>query len=221
MELSAQEIQSLQGTRNESLAPWMSYDAEMKSDLPPQLEKAVEEYAERRYDSHQTSSQNQEELARQREVNDELSEQYQWVKPEEYADTESRIGRVIHSSQLINRLRKIGDRNGITFHYRQHPQPGKATLLFRKIHADELEVACWVQLGYMPEYSILRFDTHGVPLDERRRGWRTCLLQMILKGIITEEQADKEFGEPRGPASTRYRETLYGFRNRGSQWEEN
>jgi len=66
----------------------------------------------------------------------------------------------------------------------------------------------WVQRSAMPEYTVMRFDDHGVPLDEKYRGWRTVLLQMIKSGIIPEERAHRAFGHPNGPASARYRADL-------------
>jgi hypothetical protein len=70
----------------------------------------------------------------------------------------------------------------------------------------------------MPELSIMNFDEHGVPLAERMRGWRTCLLQLILKSAITEEKADEIFGSPKTTAAFhRYNSTLQGFRNVGGR----
>lgn len=207
-----------QGTRLSETNPWDSYAAEMDTKMSKELASAVAEYAERSYEAGETSNQTQEELHYQKEVNNELSEQYQWIKPEEYDDIDQRIGRVMHSSTFINELRKAG----IACWYTEHPQPQKVTLLVSRQQGTlPPEVACWVQSGFMPELSIMRFDEHGVPLDERRRGWRTCLLQMILKGIISEEKAKEIFGQPRQTdAFVRYNSTLQSFRNAGSSLGE-
>jgi hypothetical protein len=98
--------------------------------------------------------------------------------------------------------------------YVQHPQPQKAVLLIQR-GINEPEIACWVQQGQMPELSIMRFDERGIPLDERRRGWRTALLQLIIKGFLTEEDANTVFGRPgQSEAFNRYNMTLYEFRKR-------
>jgi hypothetical protein len=77
-----------------------------------------------------------------------------------------------------------------------------------------------VQIGQMPELSIMNFDDHGVPTNERRRGWRTCLLQMILKGLISEEKANEVFGKPKTiQAFHRYNAMLLAFRNAGNRLE--
>lgn len=202
------EMQKLQGTRNSDVPPWMSYAASLEEKLDPQLEDAIKRYEENRYES--TSSQNQEELARQKELNAEIAKQYQFLHPEEYQDEGPRIGKIMHSSVFINKLRKECN---LECWYRQHPQPRKITLIVRRKEGLDPEVACWAQEGFMPEYSIVRFDEHNVPLDEKFRGWRTCLLQIIIKGIVSEEKAHAVFGKAYGPVSNRYNSTLYGFRN--------
>jgi hypothetical protein len=213
MEVDAQQVMASQGTRLSERNPWETYGAEMEARMSPEMASAVAEYAERRYESDQTSSENKEELHRQREISTELAKQYQWLNPEEYADFGARIGRVMSHAEFINTLRK----SGIHCHYRQHPQADKAVLYTSKYGCDTAEIACWVQVGQMPELSIMRFDDHGVPLDERRRGWRTSLLQLILKGIITEEEANKAFGRPKETEQFhRYNSTLQNFRNAGS-----
>lgn len=202
-----------QGTRLSEKAPWETYGDELDAKMSADLAAAVAEYAEHHYDEGNASNETKEELHRQREINDEIAKEYQWLRPEEYEDVKQRIGTVQSHADLINGLRKIG----LRCWYAQHPQPQKAVLWV--VHKEQPpEVGCWVQLGPMPELSIMRFDDHGVPLDERRRGWRTCLLQLILKGFITEEQANKVFGHPKKTdAFARYNRTLFSFRNAGGR----
>jgi len=64
-----------------------------------------------------------------------------------------------------------------------------------------------------PEWSQLRIDAHGLPTREKYRGWRTVLLTLIKKQIITEEQCDKVFGKPTGPRSRPWYRSLYEMRN--------
>lgn len=190
----------------------------MDTKMSSQLAAAVAEYAERQYDDTMSSNQTKEELHRQREINDEIAKEYQWLQPEEYADLAPRIGTVITHAKFITSLRKAG----IVCFYTQHPHADKAVLLVDRqgFYEGPLEVACWVQQGQMPELSIMNFDEHGAPLAERRRGWRTCLLQMILKGLISEEKANKVFGEPKTiRAFHRYNNTLQQFRNIGNRLE--
>lgn len=204
-----------QGTRNSEVAPWLTYADEMTERLDPTLEAEIEEYSQRRHEH--SSSQNEEELHKQRELNAGIAKEYQWLTPDEYEHIEPRIGTVMHSSDFINKLR---DDCNVRCWYVQHTHHDKVTLKVMNELTGEPEVACWAQLGNMPEFSIMRFDDHGIPLDERRRGWRTCLLQLILKGIVTEGKAIDIFGQACGPAAERYLSTLYAFRNRDNDWVE-
>lgn len=207
-EPTLKEVMDSQGTRLQDLPPWMTYASSLDEKVSPDLAEGIKRYSEHRHD--RSSSQNEEEYCKQKEMSDEMAKEYQWLHPSEYSDAGPRVGRILHSSEVINKLRKCG----IRCWYRQHPQPKKITLV---VYRDgELQVGCWAQHGYMPEYSIVRFDEHGVPLDEKFRGWRTMLLQLILKGLLTEDDANKEFGYASGPASVRYRSTLYSFRSAGN-----
>jgi hypothetical protein len=206
-EVTPQAIQAAQGTRLQEKAPWETYDESLEIDMTPELEAAVAAYESNRYES--TSSQNQEELAWRKELSDEAAKEYQWCTKEEYRDIQMRMGTIIHSSELINRLRKIG----VKCWYRDHPHADKITLLVQTQEAAPPEVGCWVQNGYMPEYTVMGFDDHGVPLAEKYRGWRTVLLQLIIKGVLKEETAHKEFGIADKPCADRYNSILHGFRN--------
>lgn len=216
MEPTAQEIQATQGTRLSETAPWESYDSELDGPkMSPELAAQVAAYSERRYKDAPVSSEAQEVLAENKEINDEIAKQYKWLSSEEYANQEERIGHVLHSSELITKLRQCG----VACWYIQHPHPDKATLLV-SINGGPMQVGAWVQLGNCPELSLMNFDEHGVPLAEKRRGWRTVTLQLILKGMLSEEKADKIFGKPGdSPAFTRYKMTLYGWKNRERGWE--
>lgn len=199
-----------QGTRLSDKNPWDTYGSELDTPMSPELAAAVAEYAERSHATDQTSNQNKEELHRQKEINDDIAKEYQWLTPEEYADLEQRIGHVMHAATFLNKLRE----GGVNCWYGAHPHSDKAVLWYSKDNQEPAQ-ACWVQVGYMPELSIMRFDEHGAPLNERRRGWRTCLLQIILKDIITEEKSIQLFGPPKQTeAFHRYNNTLYEWRNR-------
>lgn len=219
MEPTAQEIAQSQGTRLSEKAPWETYENELDVKMSKDLAAAVAEYSERRYESDQTSNQNKEVLAEERELSGMVAREHQWLKPEEYEDLEARVGTVMSHAEFISKLRKAG----VQCHYRQHVHADKAVLYIQppKAPGADYEKSCWVQNGLMPELSIMNFDEHGVPLAERRRGWRTCLLQVILAGFITEEQANKTFGRPKESAQYhRYNSTLQSFRNVGGSLGE-
>jgi hypothetical protein len=215
-ERTPEEIQSLQGTRNSDRPSWQTYDEEMMGDIEdPALLEAMAEYASRVSDAEATS-QTKEELARLKEAAAESAKEYQWLSPDEYKNEGERIGHILHSVVFLNKLQKAG----VNCWYRNHPQAGKITLVVQR-GALPPEVGCWCQDGFAPELSIMRFDDHGIPLAEKYRGWRTPLLQLILKGIISEKKADEIFGKPKTtPAFHRYNSTLRRFRDAGSRLED-
>jgi hypothetical protein len=210
MQPTSAEINACQGTRlDQTRAPWETYSEELAIKMSPELAADVADYATRYHDT--SSNQNKEELARWKEQNYDAMGEYRWCSPEEYADIEARIGRIMHHSEFVTRLKKIGVRCAL----RDHPQHDKLTLLIQR-NNDVLkpyEVGCWIKNGFAPEFSVMGFDDHGVPLAERYRGWRTAILQLILKQVLSEEQAHKEFGSTDRVCSGRYNSILHGIRN--------
>lgn len=79
--------------------------------------------------------------------------------------------------------------------------------------AMEVRTITTLQYPYGPEWSVMRFNDYNVPTREKYKGWRTALLTMIVAGVLSEAEAHKCFGEPRGMASLFYREQLYNHRN--------
>ncbi len=197
----------VQGTHTSSASPWESYGREMDVKMTPKLAKEVEIYSQKHHSK--SSQKNEEALAEQVAMSQDLSKQYQIFDPEEYKDTKARVGKIMHSSELINRLRGMG----IQCWYRQHPHADKLILMVQRKLVGPLEVAGWVQAGWTTEFEILRFDQRGLVINSRYRGWRTVLLQLILKGVLTEQATQDEFGLPVGPASRRYLRTLFDYRN--------
>jgi hypothetical protein len=215
-DLTPEEIAKMQGTRNSDKPSWQTYDKEMMGDVEDAaLLEAMAEYASRGPSGAEATNQTKEELARLREASAEQVKEYQWLSPDEYKNEKERIGHIMHSVVFLNKLQKAG----VNCWYRSHPQAGKITLVVQRA-ALPPEVGCWCQEGFAPELSIMRFDDHGIPLAEKYRGWRTPLLQLILKGVISEKKADEIFGKPKTtPAFHRYNSTLRRFRDAGSRLE--
>ena len=205
-----QEIQKTQGTRLDEAAPWDSYASEMGAEkVSPQLAAEIADYASRRYEDAPVSAESQEQLCELREGNEATAKDYQWVKPDEYEDEKARIGTPMHSSDFITRLRSAG----VQCWYAQHPHADKLSLLVLHKGHEEPKVICWVQNGWMQELSVMNFDEYGAPLAERRRGWRTPLLQLILHGIISESKANEVFGKPKQTkAYDRYNNLVYQYK---------
>ncbi len=213
--LTEEEILKHQGTRLKSKPTWESYDDELTPEEDPELLQAMAEYASRVSDAA-PSSETMDELARLKEGSENQAKEYRWVSPEEYKNEGERVGQIMHSSTFITKLRE----SGLKCWYVTHPLAGRVTLIIQ-LGALPPEMGCWCMLGFAPELSVMRFDEHGIPLDEKYRGWRTCLLQLILKGAISQEKAEEVFGKPPVTrAFARYNATLRSFRNQGNRLDK-
>jgi hypothetical protein len=79
----------------------------------------------------------------------------------------------------------------------------------------KLQYICYLQVPAMYEWSVLKVDRHGLPAGEDFRGWRTVLIQMITKDILSETKAHQIFGKPTdSEVSLLYRESLFYIRNK-------
>lgn len=206
-----ERYKGLKGTVNSDVAPWDSYESELCPEIKdPVLRAAVEEYGNRPSPT-KTSTQNLEEQHRQREMSYDASREFHWLKQDDFVDEAARLIDPMHSSRFLLKLQEMGLRcwygsmlfRGLIFLYVQREW-------------SEPEYATSVQCGYMPAFSLPRFDANGVPLDYKYKGYWQVLTELIMKGFITEKQAVDAFGVPRGPAGLRTRKMLYEFRNRGN-----
>lgn len=194
-------------TSGRAKAPWEDYGKTVVGEDSAEMSAAVDAYAQNRHE--RSSAQNEEELARWKEENQQIAKQYQFLDPAEYAEFEPRKGRILSYEQFINLLR---DKCKLKCFYREMGHDQKLALWAFKKDATEPEVACWVQRPFMIEFEIPHFDDKGVVLDTRYRGWRTCLMNLRLKELLTEETITRVFGRAHGPASERYNSFMQSAR---------
>ena len=151
-----------------------------------------------------------------------------WQHTTDYLNDEARLsGRWMHWTDFVYLLRQaVPDlfirEGGLENHlavYEVHErfadtegdgilrnQPCRYSINFKYV--------CGIPMTKMPEYSTYVIDNRDIIHKQKQKGWRTPLLQIILKGYLPELKAQKFFGEPRGETSTVYRRTLYEWRNR-------
>jgi hypothetical protein len=209
----AHVMSRLMGTSADSRAPWDTWTAaDPLAGCSDELRAEIAEYSQKHHGK--TSLKNVELLCEQKEKSTEFVKDYRWYKQDELRDSPERVGRIMHCLEFLDLLNKIRPaylsaniRKGLSGLAVYHPT---------EIDGKEVEwqYVCGVQVGYMHEYSSMHFDSHGLPLNEKWRGWRTVLLRLIQLGHITEEQALKVFGEPTEAGARRYKEQLYYWRNR-------
>lgn len=187
---------------------------------------------------HETraSSETKENLAQLKEENSAAVAAYRLYDPAQVGEEaqDERIGRILPASTFVEMLWKCGivcvltrvNTQGLRslkgkWHAKErsaHYQRTMAGLVVNSSRAMPLSsprYVTWIQIPAMIEYSVMRFDEHGLATSEKYRGWRTVLLKLIQEGLLTERQANFIFGEPRGPAAARWGQILQGFRNTG------
>jgi len=150
----------------------------------------------------------------QREKNLKAAQAQRWENQDEYRGDAARIGRPMHHNDFLGVLKKLAPDLYVT----SGNIPGDLALfrVFRKpIEGKNFRYLGYCPTGIMPEYSLYLFDEYrDVAIKEKKRGWRTVLLRLILADMVTEEVCDRVFGPATGQASSVYRRRLYAHRNR-------
>ena len=202
------------GTEKSDVAPWESYDREMDPSRhwSPEMKAAVEAYSKKRHEK--VNNAGLEEVVRQRELSTDYVKEYKFFRQDEdrLTDEKQRRGELMFCLDFVEKLNTILPAflsgkviNGLSGLYVFTPD----------VKGGHWHYVCSVQASMMNEYSVIHVDSHGLPLNEKKRGWRTVLLRLITGSFVSEEDAHEVFGEPfSGPISRRYREQLYWFRNR-------
>lgn len=187
---------------------------------------------------HETraSSRTQENLQKLQEENTAAVASLRWGRQAELSESheDERRGRILHASEYVKLLWKCGivcvltrcDTRGLRslkgeWHTRERRALYEKTMAGLVINSSRAlplaapRYAGWVQIPAMYEYSVMRFDAHGLPTTEKFRGWRTVNLKLIQEGFLTERESNRVFGEATGPAARRWQEILQGFRQAG------
>jgi hypothetical protein len=123
-----------------------------------------------------------------------------------------RKGRMIDHLGFLNTLRE----HGVRCWYNEVPFQGLIGLraIRRGYEQLGLQYVCAVKIGLTTEYDFFHYDRHGVELNRKYVGWRSVLIHLISKGIISEYEAHKWFGRPQlCEASVLYRRALWQMRN--------
>lgn len=143
---------------------------------------------------------------------------------DEYIDLKRRMGRVLHHSEIIARLKRLIPelyvcdgtiKNTLSLYIWDKNQPFEGKV-------GGTVYLGWIHRGDNPEYEVDIVNDVGVAVSQKR-GWRTMLIRMICrrdsatftpKSLFTEDAARKEFGDPtNGETANNYRKYLWKFRN--------
>lgn len=152
----------------------------------------------------------QESFAAEKEISDNLVKDYKMEDQELLTDTAPRMVNIMMARDFVKKLRD----NGVKCFTVDNGLAQTVALWAKPPYTDEMKYVTYLQIPCMYEWSILRLDKHNLPNGEDYRGWRTVVSQLILKEILTEQEAHRIFGRPTdGVVSRRYRRTLHDFRN--------
>jgi hypothetical protein len=116
-------------------------------------------------------------------------------------------GKMMHKDEFLRLLKTIDP----TFFYNDFSALGLRGLNY--LRSGLAIPLTSVQDGLMIEWSQLRTDAHGIGTNEKYRGWRTVLMNLIDKGALNEEQVHRVFGKPTGPRAKRWLRNLFVIRN--------
>jgi hypothetical protein len=152
-----------------------------------------------------------ESFAAEKEISDEMGEQYHIEDQEDLTNELARKVNPMSTDAFVAKLRLNGIKcftvyNGLKGTIGLWCIPPKQVARARYV--------CYLQIPAMYEWSVLRLDRHNIPVGEKFRGWRTVLMELIKKEILTEYQAHKIFGHPSGNKTfRRYQRSLWELRN--------
>jgi len=129
-----------------------------------------------------------------------------------FSNWSRRRGEVLHSSDLIYRLQKL---NPHIFVQAQVNFPTDWGLYSSAL--GKIQFLTGLPRGWLTEWSFSLVDSRNLPIEEKR-GWRTVVVYLLMKGAITWEQVMQEFGDPQdGWNDYRWQETTIDFRFGGDQ----
>jgi hypothetical protein len=174
----------------------------------PELHRQLLEIEARQHDQ-KVASQHQEAAVEMFEdnMNQEAVRECKWLRQDELR--EFIPGRMMTSGEFLGLLRKI--RPDAT--YNQESILGRRGLCVQNPVRGKYYFVTTVQDGMMIEWTQMRYDEHDIPTNERYHGWRSVLMTLIQKEIITIEESDAVFGKPTGERSNRWYRQLYIMRN--------
>lgn len=153
-----------------------------------------------------------EEFQKHREDSQRLALDYQM---EDQRHLTNRAARMVNPMSTLKFVQKLRE-NGIKCFVVNNGFPPQTVALWclPPRETQKARYICYMQTPAMYEWSVLRIDQYGKPDGEAFRGWRTVLVQLIEKQILTEYNAHRIFGEPsNNRVFQRYHESLWEARN--------
>jgi hypothetical protein len=154
----------------------------------------------------------QESILAEKEISEQMTRRYRMAHQEELLNE---VARKVNPWRTRDFIQKLRD-SGIQCFTVDNGFPKSTVALWAlRPGTDKLTYVCFLQTPAMWEWSVLKLDKRGLPDGEAFRGYRTVEMQLIEKGIISEQRAHQIFGRPTdGEASRIFRRNLFWLRNR-------
>lgn len=140
-----------------------------------------------------------------------LHDRYRLYDHASFKDFERRRGECLHSSEFIYRVQELNP-----FVIIQHQINFDSDWGMYLDVRDRLVYLSGFHNGWLTEFSYTFVDERDIPTEERR-GWRTVLLRLMARGVLSWEQVVSEFGHSDGLNSERWHTYTMPFRNYNGQ----
>lgn len=165
---------------------------------------------------HEYKSYVKESFAAEKEISDKMATGYKWDDQEMLTNEKARMVNRMGTRDFLKKLSENGVKFVVSDNGWKGPGGVPTVGLFcvPPNNTRKLRPVCYIDVPFMWEWSVLLLDGHGIPNGEKSRGWRTVVIQLVEKEIITEQQCHKIFGVPApNPISSRYFRSLWEKRN--------
>ncbi len=124
-----------------------------------------------------------------------------------FRDFHRRKGCVLHSSEFIFRLQELNPNISVSHQINFADDWG----LYTDMVGGSIYLSGFPK-GWLTEFSYCLVDDRNLPTEEKR-GWRTVLIRLLGKGVLTWEQVVNEFGDSEGFNSERWLTYSAPYRN--------
>jgi hypothetical protein len=164
-----------------------------------------------------------EDFASHRENSEKMASGYKWADQKMLTDKAARQINGISTRDFIEKLRRNGIKCAVFDNQFVGPGgiPTVGLWCVPPNRTNKIRPVCYLDVPMMWEWSVLKLDAYGIPAGEGSRGWRTVAVQLVEKGIITEQQCHKIFPPPPpNQLSARYYRSLWEVRHRKA-YEDN
>lgn len=162
-----------------------------------------------------------EEKAAHKENSDRMAEQYKWDDQDILTNEAARKVNVMHTAAFVQKLKDNGVKCFTTQAIRdpnaavsQQFNQQAGLWAIPPSRQDKARYITFLQVPAMSEWDVLRLDRHGIPSGLDYRGWRSVLVELVKKDIMSEAEIHLIFGVPSPSAlSSRYFLSLWEKRN--------